>query len=129
EAFTEDGHRLGSKHGPGFGWRNQNVYKLGVTWRASDALTLRAGYSYDTQLMRSSETLLAFIAPNPVQHHYTVGASWAFDAAWELSGYAYLSNTGRMAGEDSIPLLLGGGEADSSQKFYGYGFSVGRRFH
>lgn len=126
--FTENGHLLGSKDGPGFGWRNQNVYKLGVTWRATDALVLRAGYSYDTKLMRSSETLLAFIAPNPVKHHYTIGASYALSDDWALSGWFLLTSAGHIDGEGSIPLLLGGGEANSSQKFYGYGLSVGRRF-
>jgi long-chain fatty acid transport protein len=127
--LTQEGHLFGSKDGPGFGWRNQNVYKLGVIWHTTDTLTLRAGYSYDAQLMRQTETLLAFIAPNPVKHHYTLGASYALTSNWDLTGYAYMTNTGRMAGEGSIPPPLGGGEADSSQQFYGYGFSVGRRFH
>ncbi|HBL29768.1 MAG TPA: aromatic hydrocarbon degradation protein, partial [Acidobacteria bacterium] len=29
-----------------FNWKNQWVYAVGADWRASDRLTLRAGYNY-----------------------------------------------------------------------------------
>lgn len=37
---------LGSESGSGFGWQNQTTYKLGVAYRATSKLTLRAGFAY-----------------------------------------------------------------------------------
>ena len=34
---------LGSSGGPGFGWSNIDVFKLGVQWRVMSNLTLRTG--------------------------------------------------------------------------------------
>ena len=33
---------LGAANGPGFGWKDINVYKIGAAWRMNDTLTLRA---------------------------------------------------------------------------------------
>ncbi len=127
DEFLAEGHRLGSKDGPGFGWNNIDIFKLGITWVATPALRLRAGYSYNTQLLESSDTLLAFIAPNSVQQHFTAGATIQLARSWELSGFAVATPEDRFAGDHSIPLLVGGGEANLKQQFIGLGFSVGRR--
>jgi long-chain fatty acid transport protein len=34
---------LGAANGPGFGWRDVNVFKIGVAWELNSMLTLRAG--------------------------------------------------------------------------------------
>lgn len=40
--------RLGSSSGPGFGWRDVTVLKVGAQYAYSDSLTLRAGYTQFT---------------------------------------------------------------------------------
>ncbi|HEV2720754.1 MAG TPA: outer membrane protein transport protein [Thermoanaerobaculia bacterium] len=68
---------LGSDGGPGFGWRDINVYKLGVQWKASDTWTWRAGLSKADQPIPSSEVLFNILAPGVVQEHITFGFSKA----------------------------------------------------
>jgi len=121
------GNPLGSKDGPGFGLRNQNVYKLGVAWEANPKLTLRAGYIYATQMVRPTDTLFSFLAPTTTRQHYTAGATYLL-GNWEMSGYAALAEKEGVDGQNSIPPSLGGGEANLSNQFYAVGLSFGRRF-
>lgn len=122
------GKLLGSADGPGFGWTDQNAYKLGLSWDATPSLRLRAGYIYNTLNFTPSETLFNIMAPASVRIHYTAGWTWTFHNGYELSGYAGLSPRNQISGHNSIPPALGGGEANVSNKLYMLGFSLGRRF-
>jgi long-chain fatty acid transport protein len=66
---------LGSDHGAGFGWRDINVYKLGVEYNGIKSWTLRGGYSHCDQPVPTTETLFNILAPGVVQDHLTVGFS------------------------------------------------------
>lgn len=123
----EEGKRLGSHDGPGFGLRNQNAYKLGVDWSLSPKLTLRAGYIDTSQTVRSSDTLFGILGPVMLTEHYTVGATYLFET-WELSGFATHVTDQDVHGHNSLPAALGGGEVNVSNEVYGFGISVGRRF-
>ena len=68
---------LGTDAGPGFGWRDINIYKTGVQWKASDTWTWRAGFSKSEQPIPSSEVLFNILAPGVVQEHITLGFSKA----------------------------------------------------
>ena len=48
---------LGATDGPGFGWRDQNVYKFGVQYLPNPGVVLRLGTSYATSVMPQSQTL------------------------------------------------------------------------
>ena len=67
---------LGSTNGPGFGWRDVNVVALGVEWKYSDAVTLRAGYAYNTQPITSNNVTFNILAPGVVQNHITGGFTY-----------------------------------------------------
>jgi long-chain fatty acid transport protein len=122
------GPALGSDGGPGFAWRNQNVHRLGLGWRCTQQLTLRAGMTDSSEIVRPSQTLLGAFAPALTTRHYTIGATWAFAPRWEVTGYGMLGSRERLAGENSIPLLAGGGEVDLEHRTTGMGISFGRRF-
>ncbi|MGZ7077824.1 MAG: OmpP1/FadL family transporter [Thermoanaerobaculia bacterium] len=66
---------LGSESGAGFGWRDINVYKVGVQWKANDVWTLRAGYSRADQPIPQSEVLFNILAPGVIEQHITFGFS------------------------------------------------------
>ena len=127
EALSQ-GKLLGSADGPGFGWGDQNAYKLGVSYQATPSLRLRAGYIYNTLNFAPSETFFNLLAPATVKNHYTAGATWAFRNRYELSGYAALAPRHQISGLNSIPPALGGGEANISNELYMVGLSLGRRF-
>jgi long-chain fatty acid transport protein len=80
---------LGADNGPGFGWEDQNVYKLGLAYQAKDNLVLRAGYTYGTQVIPSGEMILNVLAPSTVQKHLTLGGTYTLQNDSELT-FAYM---------------------------------------
>lgn len=97
------GNPLGGANGPGFGWQDITVYKLGVNYDYSDSLTLRAGYNHNSQPIPVTETHFNILAPGVVEDHLTLGATWEVSANSELS-LAYMhafSNTVTGAGSVS----------------------------
>ncbi len=81
------GGALGDDNGPGFGWDDMTVIKLGVDYQVNDNLVLRAGYNHGGQPIPSGETLFNVIAPAVVEDHYTFGATWMLGNDAELSAY------------------------------------------
>ena len=82
--------QLGANNGSGFGWQNMTVYKLGVSQKVSDSLTLRAGYNHNNQQIPTSQTMFNILAPGVVQDHLTLGATWTLADKSEISaGYVH----------------------------------------
>ncbi|MCC1495544.1 OmpP1/FadL family transporter [Alcanivorax sp. 1008] len=111
-----DGIPLGSKDGPGFGWRDIDVIKLAAVYQASESLTLRAGFSHTEQPIPQKQTFFNILAPGVVQQHASLGATWQLNASNALT-FAYTHAFGEwVRGAGSIPPGLppgfGGGEAD-----------------
>lgn len=77
--------RLGDDGGAGFGWKDMIVYKLGLQWKATDALTLRAGYATGKQPIPESEVLFNILAPGVIEQHATVGASYQMSKGNKLN--------------------------------------------
>jgi long-chain fatty acid transport protein len=77
--------QLGANNGPGFGWDDMTVYKLGVSYELSQNLTLRAGYNHGKQPIPSSETFFNILAPGVVENHLTLGATWTLANKDEIS--------------------------------------------
>lgn len=67
---------LGGPDGPGFGWQNITVYKLGYQVQRG-RLTLRAGYSFGGNPVGDDQTLSAAFAPAVTDQHAAIGLSWA----------------------------------------------------
>jgi long-chain fatty acid transport protein len=67
---------FGSTGGPGFGVRDVDVIKLGVEWRQSPQLTLRAGYSHNTAPIASRDADLNILSLGVVQDHVTGGLKY-----------------------------------------------------
>lgn len=78
----------GDSDGPGFGWRDQTVYRLGVAYHVSSDLTLRLGYNDANQLLDSRDGYLGMLAPAANHRHATLGATYLLDSGNELS-FAY----------------------------------------
>lgn len=119
---------LGSDGGPGFGWRDEHVVKLGVVYQASPDLTLRAGFSAGKQPVPESQTLFNILAPGVVEKHITLGGSWALGKHDNLT-LAYVQALKRtVSGNQSIPPSFGGGDADISLAERSLGISWGHTF-
>jgi len=108
------GNALGSANGAGFGWRDVTVYKIGASYDANHDLTLRAGYSYNTQPVPRDQTLFNILAPGVVQHHLSLGGTWKTSGG-ELSVAFTHAFKNTVKGRGSIPATpFGGGEANVS---------------
>lgn len=73
------GTLLGLASGSGFGWEDQTVYKLGVEWKQSDKLTLRAGYNYGKVPIPQDQLLFNLLAPATTEKHATVGFTYEME--------------------------------------------------
>lgn len=103
---------FGADGGPGFGWRDIDVWKVGAVYRATPGLTVRAGYGRSDNPVPSSQTLLNIFAPGVVRGHYTVGATVKVSDDAEVTGYVMRAPRQTVRGSGSIPASFGGGEAD-----------------
>ncbi len=83
---------LGANNGPGFGWEDMTVVKLGLQWARTEKWTYRFGYSYGEQPIPSSMTLGNFdnevmfniIAPGVIEQHASFGFTYTFANQSEL---------------------------------------------
>jgi long-chain fatty acid transport protein len=122
------GNPLGSANGPGFGWRDITVLKLGALYDLDSAWTVRVGYSHAGQTIPQSQTFFNILAPGVIQDHVSVGATWKLASSGELSvAYTYaLKQT--VQGSNSIPAPFAGGNANIylSENIFGvaYGWKL-----
>ncbi len=80
----QTGAPLGSDNGPGFGWEDIMVYKLGYQFAMSPTMTWRVGYSQNDQPIPSSEVFFNILAPGVMEQHYTAGFTYNVNPKSEL---------------------------------------------
>jgi long-chain fatty acid transport protein len=100
---------LGFPGGPGFGWKDINVVKLGVQWRANSAWTLRAGYNRGDNPVHAEDVTFNILAPGVMKQHYTAGFSWAMSASDEVSGSLMLAPRQSVTGSSLFNAVMGPG--------------------
>ena len=83
------GNPMGSANGPGFGWSDVNVLKLGVQWQATSTMVLRAGYNQSTNPVKAENITFNILAPGVITQHVTVGGTYALSKDSELT-WAYM---------------------------------------
>ena len=79
------GNGLGASDGPGFGWNDVTAIKAGIAYGLTDWFTLRAAYNFSTEAIPKNQTFFNILAPAVVQHHLTLGVTFAPTAHIELS--------------------------------------------
>ena len=119
------GPQLGASNGPGFGWKNINAYKLGVSHAFSSVFTMRAGYDHCDQPIPNSQTLLNILAPGVVQNHLSLGGTWKLADKSELSVAYVHAFKQTVNGSGSIPTAFGGGNANLTMTEDSIGISYG----
>ena len=103
---------FGAEDGPGFGWKDVDVFKIGGVYKASEDVTLRVGYSHGDNPVPRTQTLLNILAPGVVTDHLTAGASVRLSPKVEMTTYAMHAPKTHVTGVNSIPAAFGGGNAD-----------------
>jgi long-chain fatty acid transport protein len=119
------GLQLGATGGPGFGWQNMTIFKLGMSHAFSSTFTMRAGYNHNNQQIPNDQTLLNILAPGVVQDHLSLGGTWTLADKSEIT-VAYIHAFSKTVnGSGSIPPALGGGEANLTMHEDSIGISYG----
>ncbi len=77
----------GTVRGPG--WKSIFAVALGAQYQLTDALSLRAGYSWNQNPVPDSQTFINTIAPAIIEHNISVGMSWNVTEDFTLS-FAYV---------------------------------------
>jgi long-chain fatty acid transport protein len=106
---------LGADTGPGFGWQDVEVFKLGYQVTLG-SFVLRAGYSRGENPIPSSEVLFNILAPGVPEEHYTAGLSFRMTPALSLDLALMYARNNPVRGKNplsnvdaSVLELLGGG--------------------
>ena len=76
---------LGQDTGSGFGWQDMDIWKLGVEYKYSQQLTLRAGYSHTDQPIPNADVEFNILAPAVIEDHVTLGLTYTLASGNELT--------------------------------------------
>ncbi len=98
---------LGGSNGPGFGWDDINIVKVGAEWRTSSKLTLRVGYAFNEGPFSSRDVMANILAPGIVQQHFTAGLKYRMSDSWDLELTGFYSPKETVSGPElGIPTPL-----------------------
>jgi len=124
------GGQLGTTNGPGFGWDDMTIYKLGANFQVNKDLVIRAGWNHGSQPIPSSETLFNVIAPAVVEDHATLGFTWTMNGGGELTGYYMhaFDNTVTGTGTVTFPGAQNAGGANIGMSQNAFGVAYGKSF-
>lgn len=85
----DDPRLMGQPDGPGFGWMDQDIFKLGVQYDLNPEWTLRTGIAYADYPIINEEGGGEFefnvLAPVVTELHLTAGGTYAFEKKHEIS--------------------------------------------
>ncbi|TAL74886.1 MAG: long-chain fatty acid transporter [Rhodanobacter sp.] len=100
--------QLGSTNGPGFGWQDVNVWKLGVEWAGAERWTWRAGYNHTDNPIRGSDVTFNILAPGVVTNHATLGFTHKLASGGELTMAYMHAFSHSVSGASILPVFMGG---------------------
>jgi long-chain fatty acid transport protein len=101
---------LGADNGPGFGWQDIDVWKLGAEYKYSQQLTLRAGYNRGDNPIPASDVTFNILAPGVIEDHVTLGFTYTLASGNELT-MSYMHGFSNDVSGASILPVFGGAPA------------------
>lgn len=118
---------LGANNGPGFGWSDIDVWKLGIEYKHSNALTLRAGWNHGDNPISSRDVTFNIIAPGVVRDHVTLGLTYTLASGNELS-VAYMHAFREDTSGTSLLPAFGGQPPSGTETIEMYQNSLGIQY-
>jgi long-chain fatty acid transport protein len=100
---------LGAANGPGFGWHDIDIFKLGVAWQMNSQLVLRAGYNHGQNPIQPADVTFNILAPGVMTTHYTFGFTHTLSASDELTGALMIAPRQSVTGASLFNGLMGPG--------------------
>ena len=112
--------------GDQFGWNDQHIVKAGVTWGATDRLTLRSGISHGNSPIDADSAFGNTLFPAIIETHLACGLSYEFDRFTLHAAFTHaLEETVTANGNDAGPMasFANGTEISMSQNSFTIGAS------
>ncbi|MGA7180056.1 MAG: outer membrane protein transport protein [Thiobacillaceae bacterium] len=116
--------QLGADNGPGFGWSDINVWKLGVEYQYNTQWTLRAGYNHADNPIQARDVTFNILAPGVVKDHATLGFTYTLASGNELTMSYMHAFKNDVSGASILP-VFGGGSPAGTEKIDMYQDSLG----
>ncbi|MHB0983848.1 MAG: OmpP1/FadL family transporter, partial [Thiobacillus sp.] len=98
---------LGADNGPGFGWQDIDVWKLGAEYKYSQQLTLRAGYNRGDSPISASDVTFNILAPGVIEDHVTLGFTYTLASGNELTMSYMHAFSNDVSGASILPVFGG----------------------
>lgn len=76
---------LGGDNSGGFGWRDIDIFKVGLQWEYNPHNIFRVGYSHSDQPIASDQVLFNILAPGVIEDHITAGYTHVFSDNSEIN--------------------------------------------
>ncbi len=116
----------------GFGWKDQHIFKLGLTWYVNPKWTVRGGVSYGKSPIREDEVFANALFPAVTETHVAAGFSYAVTEKSEVH-FTYMhafENELEDSGKGDLFSILGRGTdisltEDTFTFEYSYKFQLG----
>jgi long-chain fatty acid transport protein len=109
---------LGPSNGRGFGWKDIDVWKIGVEHQYSKNLVLRAGIDKSENPISSNDVTFNILAPGVVENHYSVGFTLAMDKNSELTGAFTYVDENKVSGSSLFNNFTGGTSGNEEIKMH-----------
>lgn len=120
-------HPNGSKHGTGFGWRDQTTFRLGAAYQFNESLILRCGYRHSNEQVRKSQLFNCGHTPLLTTDTISLGASCQWDCN-ELDIFYSYDFVKKLKNKRAIPTEFGGGGVKLDWNVGLLGLQYGRKF-
>lgn len=119
---------LGSNDGPGFGWDDQDIIKVGVKHQFTPKFAFMAGYNHGKQPVPEDRTVLNILAPAVVEDHLAVGGEWKLNDKSSITASYIHTFKNTLEGKNSLAGLGLPGEADLTMHQNAIGVGYSRKF-
>ena len=123
-----NGLPFGSANGPGFGWSDQTVYKVGVKQQVNDGLALMAGYNRGDSPIGPGVTTVNVLSPGVVEDHLSLGFEKKLTPKSKITGSYIHAFKKTIEGTATLPppgpLPMDAYDLTMEQDAFGIGYSV-----
>lgn len=87
EAISSPSGFLGEDGGAGFGWEDQNIYKIGIKYNINSEWDAMLGWNYGESPIPKGQLLFSALAPAVTENHLTMGAAYrpSSNIEWTLA--------------------------------------------
>ena len=100
---------LGADNGPGFGWQDIDVWKLGAEYKYSQQLTLSAGWNHGDNPITPANVTFNILAPGVIEDHLTLGFTYTLASGNELTMSYMHAFSNDVSGASILPVMASGG--------------------